>query len=155
VRPAADSELSTFGLDAHRRDRGTHIALWVGQIVLAVVFGVAGAAKLVLGAGELAALAPWTAALPAALIDLIGAAELAGALGLVLPALTGVRPGLTPLAATALAAEMALAAAFHVARAHPRPAALAIALGLTAAAVAWGRLRVSRIAPRPPPPLLD
>ena len=150
-----EPDLSTFGLDQHRRDRGTHIALWIAQIALALVFGVAGAAKLVLGPGELAALAPWTASLPAALVPVIGAAELAGALGLVLPALTGVRPALTPLAAALLALEMSLAAAFHVARGTPRSAALAIGLALAAAAIAWGRARVSRIAPRPPPPLRD
>jgi hypothetical protein len=153
VRPAVPSELSTFGLDQHRRDRGTHIALWIAQIALALVFGVAGAAKLVLGPGELADLAPWTATLSPSLLPVIGAAELAGALGLVLPALTGVRPGLTPLAAAALALEMAVAVAFQLARDDARSAALALALGLVAAAVAWGRARVSRIAPRPPPPL--
>lgn len=155
VPTALGPELSTFGLDEHRRDRTAHVALWIAQILLALVFGVAGAAKLALTANELADLAAWTAAVPEPLLTLIGAAELAAALGLVLPALTGIRPALTPLAAAALAVEMGVAALFHASRGEPRAIALPVVLGAVAAAIAWGRIRTSRIAPRPPPPIDD
>lgn len=43
-------------------------------------------------------------------VKFIGAAELAGALGLIVPAVTGITVVLTPLAATGLAVTMLLAA---------------------------------------------
>ena len=59
---------------------------------------------------------PWIAALPPALVRFIGFAELAAALGLVLPAATRILPWLTPVAAVGLALIMLLAIPFHIAR---------------------------------------
>jgi hypothetical protein len=66
----------------------------------------------------------------------IGVAELAGAVGLVLPTLLGVAPVVTPLAAILLAILMAGAAATHV-KLHEAPLAVPpIALGALAAVIA-------------------
>jgi flagellar biosynthesis component FlhA len=66
--------------------------------------------------------------------------EVLGALGLILPAVTGIAPVLVPLAATGLAIVMVFAAAVHVRRGDGLAAAVpAIVLGLLAAFVAWGR----------------
>src|SRR3954470_20192654 len=46
----------------------------------------------------------------------IGVLEILGAVGLVLPAATGILPWLTPVAALSLAALMALAAIYHLRR---------------------------------------
>jgi len=53
---------------------------------------------------------------PRALVQAIGIAEILGALGLILPAATGIYPWLTPVAAVALALLMFLAAVFHALR---------------------------------------
>src|SRR3954464_9187581 len=86
--------------------RGLHIALWIVQVLLAVAFGLAGFPKLTQPIAALAAAMPWTRDVPSALVRVIGTAEIAGALGLILPAATRVRPGLTPLAAAGLVVVM-------------------------------------------------
>jgi putative oxidoreductase len=153
MQPALTPDLSTFGLREHRRDRAAHIALWTGQVVLALVFLITGGAKLALARSDLALLVSWGATTPEPLIRLIGAAELAGALGLVLPSLTGVRPGLTSLAAAGLAILMAFATGFHLARGETLAAVMPAIIGVVAVAVAWGRRHVSPIEPRPLPPM--
>ena len=72
--------------------------LWVVQGLLAALFLFAGGAKLVLPAEAMKG----PIELPVAFLRLIGAAELLGAIGLIIPWLTRIRPVLTPLAAAGL-----------------------------------------------------
>ena len=76
--------------------------LWTLQGVLAVLFLLAGGAKLLTPAEQLAAQSP----LPVGFLQFIGVCEVMGALGLVLPSLTGIRPQLTSLAAAGLVVIM-------------------------------------------------
>jgi putative oxidoreductase len=128
--------------------RGIAISLWIVQGVLALGFGMAGSMKLTAPLGELAVKLGWPAAVPGPLVRFIGAAELLGALGLLLPALTRIRPRLSPLAAAGLGTVMALALAFHAARGEPAGMAITAVLGGLCCFVAWGRLRRAPIAPR-------
>jgi hypothetical protein len=89
-------------------------ALWAVQILLALLFLFVGVMKLVTPYETLAASADWVRFLPPWLVLFIGVAETCGALGLVLPAATGVRPELTPLAAGGLALIMLCATVFLV-----------------------------------------
>src|SRR2546421_8425435 len=91
--------------------RAMHVTLWVAQSVLAAVFAIAGGLKLSMTADDFAKLG--LTSLPIPLVRFIGVAELAGAAGLILPALTGIRPRLTPLAAIGLLTIMVLASCFH------------------------------------------
>ena len=95
---------------------------------------------------ELTQMMGWPGVMPAGLVRFIGVSELAGGIGLVLPALTRVKPGLTVLAAVGLVAVMVLAAGFHVTRGELRALPINLALGALAAFIAWGR---SRRAPIP------
>lgn len=70
---------------------------------------------------------------------LIGVAELAAALGLILPAATGIAPMLTPVAATGLVVVMVLAAITHARRKEPGAIAFNAVLLVLASVVAWGR----------------
>ncbi len=79
----------------------------------------------------------WVDDVSAGNIKLIGIVEVLGALGLVLPQLTGILPWLTPLAAVGLALTMVGAAVLHVRRSEP--VVPAIMLFLFAAFVAYGR----------------
>jgi len=72
-------------------------------------------------------------------VKFIGVVEFLGALGLVLPRLTGIAPGLTPLAATGLAVTMVLAAITHYRRKEPLAIAINAVLFVLTALVAWGR----------------
>lgn len=122
------------------------VALWITQGLLALAFGFAGFMKLTRPFAELAAAMPWTEVVGPALTRFIGASELAGALGLILPAVTRIKPNLTPLAAIGLATIMLLAMLFHVSRGEPPFANLL--LGGLAAFVAWGRFRRAPILAR-------
>ena len=125
-----------------RQRKALHVALWVVQIVLFATFGVAGFMKLTQPLASLATAIPWTANVPGALVRFIGLSELLGALGLVLPAATRVKPWLTPLAALGLVTVMLLAAGYHLTRGEGVAAAApSLALGALAAVVAWGRGR--------------
>jgi DoxX-like family len=75
---------------------------------------------------------------------IIGTLEILGAIGLVLPAATGILPWLTPLAAVGLAIIMALAAVYHLRRPDEgRNVVLNVILGLMAIVIAYGRFVVA------------
>jgi hypothetical protein len=125
-----------------------HYSLWVAQLLLAAAFGMAGFMKATTPIAELALSLPMANELPEALIRFIGISELAGALGLVLPAATRIKPLLTPLAGLGLVVVMVLAAGFHVMRGEFGALPTNFALGALAAFVAWGRVRKAPIAER-------
>ncbi|MEU2039025.1 DoxX family protein [Nocardia niwae] len=73
------------------------------------------------------------------MVRLIGVAELAGGLGMILPDVTGIATVLTPLAATGLAIIMVAAIAVHIRRGEPSATAFNTVLLIGAVLVAWGR----------------
>jgi len=79
-----------------------NIALWIIQILLAALFAFAGGMKLISPIEEMTK----QMAMPGWFLRFIGVAEVAGAIGLVVPWLVGIRPILMPLAAAALAIIM-------------------------------------------------
>ncbi len=82
--------------------RKTTIGLWVLQGLLMLVFVASGVSKFVMTAEEMAG----PVALPLWFLRFIGGAEVLGGLGLILPVATGIKPGLTGLAALGLTAIM-------------------------------------------------
>ena len=88
------------------------LALWITAGLLAAVFLFAGSTKLFLSREKLAE-APgggWVLGFSAGFVKALGAVEILGAVGLVLPALFGIAPVLVPLAAVGLATIMVGAA---------------------------------------------
>ncbi len=73
--------------------------LWTIQGLLALLFLFAGGTKLILPIAEMTKDMP----MPGLFLRFIGVAEVAGAIGLILPGLLHIREGLTPLAAAGLA----------------------------------------------------
>ena len=114
-------------------------ALWVVQGVLAVMFLMAGVLKATQPKDRLVKQLPWVEDFSAGTVRFIGAMELLGAIGLILPALTGVAVILTPLAATGLAVLMLLAVLTHIRRREPGAVVFTAVLLLAAVVVAWGR----------------
>lgn len=93
-----------------------NIAVWIASGLLAAVYLFAGGTKLVTSKEGLAknpSMAGAAEALSASSIKLIGGAEVAGALGLILPWLTGIATVLTPAAAVGLVLVQVGAAVFH------------------------------------------
>ena len=91
---------------------------------------------------------PWFAAVPRPLFIFIGVCEFLGGVGLILPAMTGVKPKLTPIAAFGLALIMIIAAVFHIVRGEYNfflP--INLVLGGVCAFIGYGRLLLKPIAP--------
>ncbi|BDZ64857.1 DoxX family protein [Agromyces mangrovi Wang et al. 2018] len=111
------------------------IALWILNAVLALAFVAAGTMKLARPKPALVASGlAWADDFADPTVKLIGAAELAGGIGLVLPLLTGIAPILTPIAAAALAVVMVGAVVVHIRRSEN--ATPSIVLGVLSAASA-------------------
>ena len=113
--------------------------LWIVQAILAAMFAHAGVMKATQPKEKLAANLPWVEDFSASTVRFIGAVEFLGAVGLILPAATGIAPILTPIAATGLALTMVLAAATHIRRKEPSGVAFNAVLFALAVFVAWGR----------------
>jgi hypothetical protein len=92
-----------------------NIALWVGQGLLALLFTATGTAKVALPRERLVERMHmhWAATWPRARVKALGLAEIAGAIGLVIPLATGIAPVLTPIAALCLALLMVGAIRAH------------------------------------------
>ena len=115
------------------------VVLWVIQIVLAAMFAMAGVMKSTQPKEKLASRLPWVEDYSAGTVRLIGVVELLAAIGLILPAATGILPILTPLAASGLALVMILAMNTHRRRHEPSGIAFNAVLLVLALVVAWGR----------------
>jgi DoxX-like family len=114
-------------------------ALWIVQGLLALIFLFAGGMKLVL---PLAVLTKQSS-LPGLFLRFIGVAEVLGAIGLIVPGLLRIRPGLTPLAAAGLVIIMIGATVITLKSGDVGPALIPLVVGLLAAFVAYGRWRLT------------
>lgn len=128
-----------------RRNK-TNIGLWVTQSALALLFLGAGASKLVMSAEQLSANSEID--FPLWFMRFIGVCEFAGALGLILPSVSRIRPGLTPLAACGLVAIMVGAVVLTAATVSVPGASFALVVGLACAFVAYGRTKLAPISCR-------
>lgn len=112
------------------------IALWIATVLLALVFLMAGVMKSTTPREKLVPRMAYMEDLSDGQARTVGILEFLGALGLILPAATGVLPWLTPVAAFALAVTMGFGTALHVKRREPfLPSAV---LGAFAALVGLG-----------------
>ena len=115
--------------------------LWTIQILLALMFLFAGGAKFVMPVDKMTQGMP-TALANGSFLHFIGACEVLGGLGLVLPGLLRIRPSLTPLAASGLVIIMIGATVISA----PQGVAMAVIpllTGILAAFVAYGRWRLA------------
>jgi len=121
-------------------------ALWTLQALLALVFLFAGGMKLVMPIEMFIEQSP----LPGLFIRFVGVAEVAGALGLILPGLLRIKARLlTPLAAIELAQVMLAAAVLTLASTGELVGALIpLAVAVLLGCVAYGRTRTGLTAAR-------
>ncbi|AWB96703.1 DoxX family protein [Agromyces badenianii] len=112
------------------------IALWIVTVLLALVFLAAGVTKSATPREKLLPKMAYMEDLSDGQARAVGILEFLGALGLVLPAATGILPWLTPVAAFALAVTMGAAIALHVKR--KEPVVPAVVLGVLALVVGIG-----------------
>jgi uncharacterized membrane protein len=92
------------------------IALWIAAALIALAYLVSGGMKLVVPERYRAS-APWTEGVSTTVIRVVGVVELLGAIGIVLPQLTGIgAPLLTILAAGGLVLVQVVAIVIHLRR---------------------------------------
>jgi uncharacterized membrane protein YphA (DoxX/SURF4 family) len=113
-------------------------ALWIVQVLLTALFIFAGGMKFVMPVEQMQD----PVALPGWFLRFIGVVELLGGLGLLLPGLLGIRPGLTPLAAAGLVIIMIGATVIGFMFGPVSMALIPLVIGLLAAFVAYGRWRL-------------
>jgi hypothetical protein len=113
-----------------------NLTLWIIQILLAAAFLVSGITKVIRPSAKLKAGLP---EFHPSVIRLISVAEILGALGLILPGLTGIASILTPVAAIGLAIIMTGAVVTHARRRQARSAAVNLVLLILSVVVAVGR----------------
>jgi uncharacterized membrane protein YphA (DoxX/SURF4 family) len=116
-------------------------ALWIVQGLLALLFLFAGVMKFIMPIEEMTR----DIQMPAAFLRFIGVAEICGGLGLILPSLLRIRPGLTPLAAAGLVIIMIGATIVSLMIGPVSLAAMPFVVGLLAAFVAYGRWKLAPI----------
>jgi len=116
-----------------------NVFLWILQVLLAIAFLMAGTMKLITPKKKLRERMGWVDSFGDTGVKLIGTVEVLGALGLILPAATGIAPILTPLAATGLAVLMVGAAITHARRKEYGALPANAVLFLIAAVIDWGR----------------
>jgi uncharacterized membrane protein YphA (DoxX/SURF4 family) len=123
--------------------------LWIVQVLLALLFLFAGGTKLVLSPEVLRSMgSPNQILLPNLLMRFIGVCEVLGALGLLLPGLLRVKPGLTPLAATGLAIILIGATVLTFLGDGAVMAVAPFVAAILCAFVAYGRWRLAPIPQR-------
>jgi len=116
--------------------------LWTLQILLGVLFAFAGSMKFVMDPAQMA---PPGSPLSVTFLRFVGVCECLGAIGLVVPQLTGIRPRLTLLAALGLIVIMIGAVTVTL---MTQPASLAIlpfVVGVLLCVVAYGRVRARAV----------
>lgn len=128
--------------------KGLHVALWIVQGLLALTFVGTGLWKLATPIAELAGLMPWMGQVSPGFLYATAVLDILGGLGVLLPSLTRIRPGLTVLAALGCVALMAGAIVFHVTRGEAADTPFDFVLAALALFVAWGRREKAPIAAR-------
>ena len=122
-----------------------NIALWVIQVLLAGMYGMAGSMKTF--QPDKVRTNPqmtWAHDKQDGYIRFVGISELLGAVGLIIPALTGILPWLTPLAAVGLALIQVLAIfTVHLPKKEFQVIPVNVVLLVLAIIAAYGRFTLS------------
>jgi uncharacterized membrane protein YphA (DoxX/SURF4 family) len=120
-----------------------NLALWIVAGLLAAAYLMGGSVKLRMSKEKIAAVGPsgrWVEDFSAGGVKAIGALEVLGAIGLILPAALAIAPVLVPLAALGLAMIMIGAAITRIRRHEIRFLMIDLVYLVLVAFVAWGRL---------------
>ena len=113
--------------------------LWVSQALIFVSFVMIGFMKLVTPIPDLARIIAWAGQLPEAVVRLMGLIDIAGGVGILLPALTRIKPQLTDLAALGCVCLQICAIIFHFSRGEASFTPLNFVFLTLSAFVLWGR----------------
>ena len=121
-----------------------NILLWIIQILLGLLFMFSGSMKFMMSVQQMNEQSP--VAWPGLFLHFIGVCEVLGGLGLILPALLRIKPGLTPLAAAGLAIITAGATVITLMGPMKGLVGLPLVTCVLCIFVAYGRWRLKPIA---------
>jgi uncharacterized membrane protein len=113
-----------------------NITLWIASGLLAAMYLMAFGNKTFGNKATLDTKLPWAEDYSAGTVKFIGIVEGLGALGLILPWLTGILPVLTPIAAAGLVVVQVLAMVVHVRRGETKALPMNLILLLLALFIA-------------------
>lgn len=136
------------GLGGTPHPKGLDIGLWVVQGLLALTFVGTGVWKIATPIAQLAAMIPWAGQVSPGFLYAIAVIDLLGGLGILLPSLTRIKPGLTVLAALGCAALQVCAIVFHFSRGEAINTPFNFFLVALSLFVFWGRHKKAPITPR-------
>ncbi|MCX5537456.1 DoxX family protein [Streptomyces sp. NBC_00006] len=112
------------------------LAYWIVAGLLALFYVYSGGLKVVRSREQLRPMMAWVDSAPMRAVRAIGALEVLGALGLVLPPLTGIAPWLALVAAIGFVALQIGATRLHLRRGERQVALNGVLLGVSAVVVA-------------------
>ena len=113
------------------------VAYWIVAGLLAFLYLYAGGKKIAQSQEQLAPMMNWVDTVPMPVVRFIGAVEILGAAGLILPPLTGIAEVLAIVAAAGFAVLQVLAAGLHLSRGEVKETSLNGVLFVLAAVAAW------------------
>ncbi|MDD1519776.1 MULTISPECIES: DoxX family protein [Bradyrhizobium] len=140
--------MSATTIETAAPGRSLRIGLWAAQVALSAVFVSAGFVKLTTPIPQLAAMMPWAGQYSETFVRTIALVDLAGGIGILLPALTRILPRLTVLAALGCAVLQVIALVFHLSRGEAEVTPLNTVLLALSLFVLWGRGSKAPITPR-------
>jgi uncharacterized membrane protein YphA (DoxX/SURF4 family) len=114
-------------------------ALWIAQVVIFGLFTMFGCMKLFLPVERLAAWWSWPGQVPVWFLHFTGILDAAGGIGVLIPALTRIKPRLTVLAALGCTLLQIAAIIFHLVRGEAPVLPLNIVLLALSIFILWGR----------------
>jgi hypothetical protein len=128
--------------------RGLHFGLWAVQWLLGLMFVGTGLWKVATPIAELAAKMPWMGQVSPSFLYLTALFDTLGGLGILLPSVTRIKPGVAVLGALGCVGLMAGAIVFHFSRGEGASTPFNFVLVALSLFVAWGRGFKAPIAPR-------
>jgi len=128
--------------------KGLNFGLWAVQVVLGLMFVGTGLWKAATPIPELAAKMPWMGQVSPTFLYITALFDALGGVGILLPSVTRIKPGLAVLGALGCAALMVGAILFHLSRGEGANTPFNFVLVALSLFVAWGRRSKAPIAPR-------
>ncbi|MEV5610551.1 DoxX family protein [Streptomyces sp. NPDC052225] len=114
-----------------------HVGYWIVAGLLAVFYAYAGGKKVLQTQEQLRPMMAWVDRIPMPYVRAIGALEILGALGLILPPLTGIAEGLAVAAAVGLVLVQVGGTVLHLVRGEARVIGLNVGLLVVAGVAVW------------------
>ena len=127
---------------------GLQAGLWIAQVLVFAAFTLFGAMKIFMPVEAMASMWVWPGQVPPAFLRIMGVIDVAGGLGVLLPALTRVQPRLGVLASLGCVLLQVAAMVFHTWRGEYSALPLNLILLALSAFILWGRGSRAPIEPR-------